>query len=192
MNCNPFTLGHKYLIESASAASDKVIVLVVEEDVSEFPFLDRIELVRRGTAHLSNVLVISGGRYAISKLTFPSYFTHEDKLAHAQAAIDADIFARHTAPALGIKKRFVGTEPLSPTTAIYNEALHSRLSKDKIEVVELSRASHQGQPISASHVRQLLHSGCLSEVKALVPAVTWDYLNSAKASEILKKLKERG
>ncbi|MEG2074841.1 MAG: [citrate (pro-3S)-lyase] ligase, partial [Angelakisella sp.] len=125
MNCNPFTLGHQYLVEAAAAAADKVIVLVVEEDVSEFPFAHRLALVQAGTAQLPNVTVMSGGRYAISALTFPSYFTREDKLAAAQAEIDADIFARHTAPALGITKRFVGTEPLSPTTAIYNAALRA-------------------------------------------------------------------
>ena len=32
VNCNPFTLGHQYLIETAAAQSRKVYVIVVEED----------------------------------------------------------------------------------------------------------------------------------------------------------------
>ena len=37
VNCNPFTLGHKYLIEKASKESDVVHVFVVSENKSVFP-----------------------------------------------------------------------------------------------------------------------------------------------------------
>ncbi|MEG0753063.1 MAG: [citrate (pro-3S)-lyase] ligase [Angelakisella sp.] len=191
MNCNPFTLGHRYLVETAAANADKVVILVVEEDVSEFPFAHRIELVRQGTAHLPNVVVLSGGRYAVSSLTFPSYFTKEDNLAAAQSAIDADIFVRHTAPALGVTKRFVGTEPLSPTTAIYNAALLERLPPAGIEVVELMRREQHGAPVSASRVRKLLSEGRLPEVQELVPDTTWAYLNSDIAVPVLERLQRK-
>ena len=45
MNCNPFTLGHQYLVEYAASKVAKLYLFVVEEDKSEFPFADRIELV---------------------------------------------------------------------------------------------------------------------------------------------------
>ena len=44
MNCNPFTLGHLYLIEYAAKEVDKLFIFVVEEDASFFSFDDRIIL----------------------------------------------------------------------------------------------------------------------------------------------------
>ncbi len=183
MNCNPFTLGHRYLVEQAAAASDIVYLLVVEEDKSLFSFKDRFEMVRRGVADLANVVVISGGRYAVSSLTFPSYFTKEENLAKAHTAIDAEIFCRHIAPALQVKRRYVGTEPLSAVTAVYNETLKERLPRAAIEVVELERLEKDGAPVSASRVRALLgDSLCqpdgqtLEELSKLLPASSLEYM----------------
>jgi len=183
MNCNPFTLGHRYLVEQASAASDIVYLLVVEEDKSLFAFKDRFEMVRRGVADLANVVVLSGGRYAVSSLTFPSYFTKEENLAKAHTAIDAEIFCRHIAPALGVTRRFVGTEPLSAVTAVYNETLKGRLPRAGIEVTELVRLEKDGAPVSASRVRVLLGESLkrpsaevLVELAKLLPPSSLDYM----------------
>lgn len=48
MNCNPFTLGHRYLVEEASRQSDLLYIFVVEEDKSDFPFEDRFNMVKAG------------------------------------------------------------------------------------------------------------------------------------------------
>lgn len=156
MNCNPFTRGHRYLVEQACQAADIVYLIVVEEDRSLFSFKDRLEMVKRGTADLDAVTVLSGGRYAVSSLTFPSYFTKEENLACAHTAMDAELFGRCIAPALGVSLRLVGEEPLSPVTAIYNEALKSRLPGKGIEVQVIPRKQSGGVPISASYVRELL------------------------------------
>jgi len=180
MNCNPFTKGHRYLIDEAAKQCDHVYVLVVEEDLSRFPFRDRLALVKEGTADLGNVTVIPGGRYAVSTLTFPSYFTKDDKVADAHAAIDAELFATVIAPALGVTKRFVGTEPISKVTNIYNETLKKRLPKHGIEVVEIPRICEGDTPISASRVRELIDQGgkeAWSEIKKLVPDHTYTYLD---------------
>ena len=186
MNCNPFTLGHRYLVEQASAASDIVYLLVVEEDKSLFRFTERFDMVKLGVADLTNVVVIPGGRYAVSSLTFPSYFTKEENLAKAHTAIDAEIFCRHIAPALGAKHRFLGTEPLSAVTNVYNETLKERLPRADIEVTELTRLEKEEQPVSASRVRGLLGESrealvnpseeLVSHLSRLVPATTLDYL----------------
>lgn len=42
MNANPFTYGHRYLVEEALKCYDYLIVFVVEEDKSELPFDDRV------------------------------------------------------------------------------------------------------------------------------------------------------
>ena len=67
MNCNPFTLGHLYLIEYAAKEVDQLFIFVVEEDASFFSFDDRIMLVREGTKHLKNVIVLPSGSFMISK-----------------------------------------------------------------------------------------------------------------------------
>ena len=98
-------------------------------------------MVKDGVRDLKNVTVLPGGRYAVSELTFPSYFTKDENLAAANAAVDAELFAQKIAPALGINQRFIGTEPLSAVTKIYNETLKQRLPKYGITVTEIPRLS---------------------------------------------------
>lgn len=189
MNCNPFTLGHRYLIETAAAQSSRVFVFAVQEDLSVFPFDVRYRLICEGTAHLPNVTVIPGGRYIVSSLTFPSYFTKDTQLANAHCAIDVEIFLKHIVPALDITRRYIGTEPFSPVTEIYNKAMKKRLIPAGIEVVELARMEKSGTAVSASRVRRLLSQGNMAAVKELVPKTTYDYIKSEAAIPILNKLK---
>ena len=74
MNCNPFTNGHKALIEQASRECDHVYVFVLSEEKSDFSFIDRLNMVKLGTAELKNVTVLPTGPYLISSATFPTYF----------------------------------------------------------------------------------------------------------------------
>ncbi len=75
VNCNPFTMGHRFLIEKASLENDWIYIFVVAEDKSLFPTLVRYQLVKEGTRGLKNVSVLDGGSYIISSATFPAYFT---------------------------------------------------------------------------------------------------------------------
>lgn len=174
MNCNPFTKGHRWLIEKAATESKKVFVFVVEENASLFSYEDRIEMVKRGTADLENVVVLGGGRYMVSAVTFPSYFTKEEDLAKAHTAMDAEIFATCIAPVLNVNRRYVGTEPNSPVTAAYNEALKKRLPRAGVEVVEVPRLEAEGEVVSASKVRGLLYRLLKKE----------DMCNSVEAKEL--------
>ena len=66
-NCNPFTLGHRYLIEKALEKSEKIILFVLEEDKSFFSFKDRFEMVLRGVSDLKDkVFVVPSGKFIIS------------------------------------------------------------------------------------------------------------------------------
>ncbi len=188
MNCNPFTLGHQALIEIAAAQSQKVYIFVVEEDLSVFPFSARFEMVRKGTAYLSNVTVIPGGRYVVSSLTFPSYFTREKDLAAAHCAIDVEIFLKHIVPALKVTKRFVGTEPFSPVTEVYNQTMKDRLIPGGVEVLEIERIVQAGQVVSASHVRRLLAENKMDEIRKFVPDATYDYLLSDAARPAIRSI----
>ena len=188
VNCNPFTLGHRWLIETASQSSRWVWVIVVEEDRSEFLFSDRLQMVINGTKDLNNIEVISGGEYIISSTTFPAYFIKSVDLARAQASLDAAVFAKLIAPSLKIVKRFVGSEPQNATTNIYNQVLQEILPANGIEVVEIPRIELNGSVISASAVRACLVNGNFSAVREMVPESTWQYLHT---EEMLAKIKER-
>ena len=179
MNCNPFTRGHRYLIETAAAECDHLYVFVLSEDQSEFSAHDRMEMVRRGTAHLQNVTVLPTGPYLISSATFPTYFLKDREAAtEVQCKLDIAIFARHFAPYFGITTRFVGTEPLSPMTNRYNEALKAHLPTAGIEVVEVPRLESGGAPISASRVRTLLKENDWAALEPLLPETTVQYLKN--------------
>ena len=179
MNCNPFTLGHRWLIETAAASCEHLYVFVLSEDKSRFSAADRLEMVRLGTADLSNVTVLPTGPYLISSATFPTYFLKErDSAPDIHCALDLEIFTRYFVPRFSITHRFVGTEPLSPATGRYNDALKAHLPPRGVSLLELPRPEQAGQPVSASAVRALLDSGDISSVRALVPPTTFDYLQA--------------
>ena len=175
MNCDPFTLGHRYLIETASRECDQVFIFVLSEDQGHFPAADRLELVRRGTRDLANVTVLPTGPYLISAATFPTYFLKErDKADSVRCGLDIEIFTRHYAPRFRITRRYVGTEPLSPMTDLYNQALLASLPERGIDVRLISRLEQETGPVSASAVRANLAQG--KDVRHLVPETTWNYL----------------
>jgi [citrate (pro-3S)-lyase] ligase len=188
MNCNPFTWGHRRLIERAAGENPWVWVLVVEEDKSVFSFKDRLGLVREGAADLPNVQVIPGGVYVISSLTFPAYFTRDAELAAAQGALDAAVFARLIAPALKVSRRYVGSEPLSPSANLYNQALLERLPPAGVELIEIPRVESGGAAISASSVREALKNDDWETVRALTPDATWNFLRTPGAAASIQAL----
>lgn len=180
MNCNPFTLGHRYLIETAAAQCDWLHIFVLSEDKSRFSARDRLRLVQEGTADLENVSVHPTGPYLISSATFPDYFIqNKSRKTDIQCRLDLQIFADHFAPAFGITRRYVGEEPLSQVTNQYNQALKAHLPGLGIQVVEIPRKCQSDgiTPISASAVRDLLEQGKLSQLRDLVPETTYRYLS---------------
>ena len=173
MNANPFTLGHRALVEYAAAHCDVLHLFVVEEDRSLFPTAARFRLVEEGTAELANVRVHLSGPYMISSATFPTYFLKDGESAAAlQSELDVTLFASAIAPVLHITRRFAGEEPLDPVTSIYNSVMARILPRCGIEFVTIPRLALSGAPISASCVRALMREGRYEEAKALVPEPT--------------------
>lgn len=190
MNCNPFTLGHQYVIEKAAASSGEVIVFIVEENRSLFPFNIRYELVTKGVEHLKNVKVIPGGEYIISSATFPSYFLREEgSKLKAYTELDASIFAKYFCERFNIIKRFVGEEPYCKVTNEYNNSLKKILPQYGVELCEIKRKAHEDDAISASSVRELIRQEKIEKVKHIVPKVTWEFLNTSLGKEIVEKIK---
>lgn len=175
-HANPFTRGHRHLIEYAAGQCEHLYVFVLSEETGDFPAADRLALVRRGTADLPNVDVVPGGEYIISRATFPAYFLQGDP-EQARCDLELTLFGRHIAPALGITRRFVGREPYSPVTAAYNRRMAELLPPWGIGVTEIPRL----EGISASRVRELLRQGRLEEIRELVPEVTYAYCAGSDA-----------
>lgn len=193
VNCNPFTRGHQYLAEQASAKCDWLYIIVVEADLSSFPFNDRFELVKAGTSHLSNVTVLRSGEYAVSPATFPSYFLKDasiENIASIQAKLDVTLFANLFVPELEISVRFVGTEPYCPVTGAYNEAMAEVLPPRGVLLEVIPRITLEGnEVVSASTVRAMLRDGKLDLVRRMVPDCTWNYLHSEKGSAVIENIK---
>lgn len=191
VNCNPFTRGHRYLVEEAAARVDTLYVFVVREDRSAFPFDVRVRLVREGTRDLANVRVLDTSRYAVSAITFPAYFLKSaGDAAAAQIELDLLLFGERLAPFFHVTRRFFGTEPSCATTRAYNEGMRRVLPRCGIEPVEVARTEWGGTAISASRVRAALRSGDLADIEALVPETTAAFLRSDEARAVRARLRD--
>lgn len=179
MNCNPFTKGHRYLVETASRECDHVYVFVLSEDKSRFRTADRMEMVKLGTADLPNVSVLPTGPYLISSATFPTYFLKEREQAESiHCLLDIEIFIQYFVPKFGITHRYVGTEPLSPMTRQYNDALQEHLPQRGVRLRVIPRLSIQEAPVSASAVRAKMEQGDREGLRDILPETTWNYLQT--------------
>lgn len=183
MNCNPFTLGHRYLIEQAAKQVERLYVIVVREDCSLFAYTERKAMVKQGVADIENVSVIDGSDYAISRATFPTYFLKRlDDAADTQMLLDLNLFRRHIAPALGATVRFVGTEPTDQLTRRYNQLMHEALK----DVRETDRLEKDGYAVSASRVRKAMEEGDMNTIRQLVPPTTLPYIIAHLATQALQ------
>ena len=190
LNGNPFTLGHRHLVELAARQVDHLFVFVVSEDCSTFPFAVRYALAVEATAHLPRVTVLETSRYSVSAGTFPSYFLKRlEEADRAQMQVDLQLFARRIAPAFHIATRFVGQEPLCPTTAAYNRTMAEVLGGSAIQMLEVPRLEAGGAPVSASRVRAALAAGEFGGLERLVPPSTLAFLRSPAAQVIIESLR---
>lgn len=189
MNANPFTLGHQYLVEKAASENDILHLFIVSEDQSLVPFSVRKKLVLEGTAHLKNIIYHESGPYIISNATFPSYFQKDaDAVMESHANLDLTIFVR-IAQALGINCRYVGEEPNSQVTGIYNEIMAKKLPENQIACKLIPRKEANDSVISASTVRTALKCDKIDLLKTLVPETTFRYFQSDEAAPVIEKIK---
>lgn len=189
MNANPFTKGHRYLVEKACNECDWLHLFVVKEDSSFFTYQDRLTMIQAGVAEFGNVIVHPGSDYMISRATFPSYFLKDEGVINfAHTAIDLQLFREYLAPALGITHRYVGTEPICKVTRFYNQQMHQWLStptleSPPIELIEIPRQEEGELPISASLVRNLLFQNRWEEIRQIVPETTFSYVKTLFSAE---------
>jgi len=188
MNCNPFTLGHKYLIERAKSKVDNLYIIPVRENLSLFTYFERKQMIKEGVKRMENVFVLNGSDYAISQATFPTYFIKNlDDISDTYITLDLNIFNKFIAKNLNIKYRFVGSEPFDKLTKRYNELMKEILPKNDIQVIEIKRLETNSQTISASKVRQHIKEKKLGEIKNLVPSSTLPYIITQLAIDALQE-----
>ena len=189
MNANPFTLGHQYLVEKAAAENDLVHLFLVSEDRSLFPASIRRRLVQDGIAHLKNVILHDTASYIISQATFPGYFQKDETaVLESQARLDLTVFSR-IAETLSIQKRYVGEEPFSQVTGLYNRIMQQELSLHDIKTVIVPRFCRNEVPVSASAVRQAVRENDMAALSQLVPASTLSWIQSPDAAPIIVNIK---
>lgn len=213
MNANPFTKGHRYLVEQAASQVDNLYMIVVKEDRSRFPYVERKAMIEAGCAGLDNVVVCEGSDYAISAATFPTYFLKKlDDATDTQIALDLDLFVNHIAKPLGVTVRFAGSEPEDALTRRYNELMAEilpgtsvavvrqahqpdpelvkgsalRQARRPIDFVEIPRLEQNGNPISATSLRRALDKGNLKEAMEYIPKSTVPYLVADLAERALR------
>jgi len=186
INANPMTNGHLYLIETAAKENKEVLVFVVSEDLSSFPFADRFAIIKEACAHLENVTVLPTLSYLVSKLTFPKYFLKEDQLIQdEQTLVDVLVYKEFYAKIFHINRRYLGEEPYSFNTNKYNQVLKDYLG---LNVVIIPRKEKDHKAISASLVRQLIKADKISKIKEFVPDATVRYLESEAGKKVIQKI----
>lgn len=192
MNANPFTLGHQYLVEKASSECDTLHLFIVSEDSSIIPFTVRRQLVKDGLRHIDNIKFHDSGPYIISNATFPSYFLKDEiSVMENHAKLDLQVFCK-IADILDINIRFVGEEPSSQVTALYNKVMAERLPEHGIEckIIPRKTIEHDSSEeiISASTARYALQQGDFAYFAKMVPESTWHFFQSEEAKDIITNI----
>ncbi|OON86257.1 [citrate (pro-3S)-lyase] ligase [Oribacterium sp. C9] len=189
MNANPFTLGHRYLVEKAMEGCDILHLFMVSEDASLVPFSVRKRLIEEGTSDFKNIIYHDSGSYIISSATFPAYFQKGDNaVIKSQAGIDLHVF-EGIAGKLHVNARYVGDEPTSLVTGIYNDIMAEALPKAGVECHIIPRKEFGGKAISASTVRKAIHDGDMDAIKDLVPESTYSFFISDEAKSVVERIK---
>lgn len=189
MNANPFTLGHRHLVEQAARENDTVHLFLLSESFGPIPAAVRRHLAAEAIRDLPNVLLQPTGPYLISAATFPSYFLKDtDAVIRGHAAMDLAVFGK-IAEKLGITTRYAGREPASRVTALYNEAMETLLPRYGVTLRVIPRLEAAGSPISAGAVRQAIHDGRWEDLRSLVPESTYRYFTSAEAEPVIRALR---
>lgn len=193
LNGNPFTKGHEYLIRKAAEKSKWVHVFVLSEEQEFLTTQERYELVKEGVKNIPNVILHQTSDYMISPAVFPTYFLKDKEKAYEMnCELDIRIFGKYIAPALGIAKRFVGSEPYCEVTEKYNRYLKERLPEYQIQLYEVPRMCRQDQAVSASLVRKYYGKNQMGAMHEMLPESTYVYLMRKKHESDTNSFIRRG
>ncbi len=173
MHGNPFTLGHRYLIETAAKQVDRLFCLLIEDELGIFSYAERFAMAVEGTRDLPNVKIVAGGPFQATRNVFREYFVNVQPTDMRESATaDTLIYAEIIAKRLGLTYRFLGDEKHNPKMQFFNELMKELLPPYGIHVVELPRAQTQGQSISASAARAAAAEGDTKTLLRHIPETT--------------------
>ena len=173
MHGNPFTWGHRYLIETASKQVDRLFCLLIADDLGVFSYAERFAMTVEGTKDLENVRIVSGGPFQATRNIFREYFLKVAPTSIEESALaDTLIYAEVIAKRLGIKYRFLGDERHNPKMDYFNKLMARTLADYGIEAVELPRFAVGDAPVSASAARAASDAGDAETLKSHVPPST--------------------
>ena len=183
LNANPFTIGHRYLVDIARRRSSHVLVLVIqgkpesggkgnhENTGMVFPFRERMAMTEKGLADMAGVTILPSGPYIISRNDFPrDFLSRELGRVPAHAALDSMVIC-HVCKALGIKSLFAGDEPRDEMSEIHLKALRSACASSGLALRVAERKRLGEKYISSSMVRQDIADGNMDEAVLLAPCL---------------------
>jgi hypothetical protein len=162
---DPFTLGHRFLIDSALKEVSFLYLFIIEQDNSILPFADRFALVKAETKDLKNVVALPGGKFFMKP---------------HNSVQDIALFAEEIAPVFNITVWFAGKESPDTVTGQYNDAMRRILSEHGVEFREIPRKESNGAAISASTARTLFKQGDFKGIAKIVPKTTLKYLKEKR------------
>ncbi len=178
INADPFTLGHRKLIETALEEYSHVYVFLLDQ-AATFTFRDRHEMARRGVSGLSATVVRAEDFYASSR-NFPEYFNRSSYVPGSALSrtveVDVRMLIEKVFPFLRIRARYLGEEVPQSVTWKYNELLQKIDAEYGLRTVLVPRLRVDGDVISASTVRRLYAQDDFPVIRKLVPAGVFEYL----------------
>ncbi|MCY1151518.1 MAG: [citrate (pro-3S)-lyase] ligase [Sphaerochaetaceae bacterium] len=176
-NCNPFTKGHLYLMETSAKKCDLLHVFVLSGSNKFFTEEERVTLVKQGIKNHDNIIVHYAKDYILSPLTFPTYFIKEKiQTSNINCELDVTIFINKIAPLLNITHRFLGTESNDLVTKAYNDYLTNALKHSNVELEIIDREKVGNIIISASKVRKYIENKEFDKIKDFVPKTTYEFI----------------
>lgn len=176
-NCNPFTLGHRYLIEQAARQCKWLHIFILSQEQTFLTTKERYDIVKNAVADIDNIILHQTSDYLISPVVFPTYFIKDKVNAFTMnCKLDIQIFCESIAKQLNITRRFVGSEPTCAVTSQYNLCLKQELPRNGIMVTELERKTTNGVIISASTVRKYVKDGQFEQLEKMLPKEVLQYL----------------
>ncbi len=190
MDCDPFSIEHRYWIEWASRQVEFLILFIFERDVLTFSFEERYKMVIEGTKDIDNIMVVPSGACILSDVTFLEYFSGDKNAVIYNARNDLNVFADYIAELLHITHRFVGNETERESVKIYNEEMKRILPQKGISCVEMP-AMPQGQAVCAPKAIRYLRNKEYDKAFELLPETTQKYImNHLYLTEELKSQAE--
>lgn len=174
---SPFNSGHRYIIEYASQKVDFVIVFVLQEDTSLFPFEERFQMIKKGIEDIPNIMVVPNGDFVLSMNNFPDYYKQNYSLTTGMnAEYDVNIFVDYIAKPLHITHRFAGEGVQGRVNKTYYEAMRRILPANGIEFVEIPKMAVGGEKVCTKQIQQYLEDEQYDIAFAFVPESTKRYL----------------